>query len=209
MPFPRAGEAETGFGALEDPMPRRPFRTVTVLDSPFDLPLGRLLALDLGCARHGVAVCDATGVLATPLTVLPRRPTRAEDFRIVSALVIREGAVGVLVGLPLESEACPGDRTGGDPASPHLSKISPSLSPLKAPAIGHRQARWTRRYAGRLAGALPTGVPLAFWDENLSTQDAEALLAQSRGSTPPDAVAAAIILQDFLEARRHMPSRDS
>ena len=185
------------FGALEDPIPRRPlspwarrpFRAVTVLDSPFDLPSGRLLALDLGRARHGVAVCDAMGVLATPLTVLPRRPTRAEDFRIVSALVVREGAVGVLVGLPLESDTRP---------SPRLP-VSPSS----------RQARWARRYAGRLAGALPTGVPLAFWDETLSTQDAEALLAETRGSTPPDAVAAAVILQDFLEAKRYMPSRNS
>ncbi len=62
------------------------------------------------------------------------------------------------------------------------------------------QARWTRRYAGRLAGSLD--VPVAFWDETLSSVDAAALLAESRGRTGIDAAAAALILADYLEARR-------
>jgi putative Holliday junction resolvase len=149
---------------------------VSVLPSPFDLPSGRLLALDLGQARHGVAVCDEAGILATPLTVVPRRATRVQDFTALGVLVNHERAVGVLIGLPL------GGQTGSG-----------------------RQARWVQRYAGRLAATLP--VPVAFWDESFSTQDAERLLASSRtlggsGSTPSDAVAAALILQDFLEARR-------
>jgi len=143
---------------------------MAVLSSPFDLPPGRLLALDLGQARIGVAVCDEGGVLATPLTVLRRRRTRAEDFAALRALVVKERAVGVLVGMPLGS--------GGEGA----------------------QARWARRYASRLAGALP--VPLAFWDETLSSMDAARLMVEGQGHTPVDAVAAAVILADFLEARR-------
>lgn len=139
--------------------------------SPFALPAGRLLALDLGEARIGVAVCDELGMFATPLTVLRRRRTRAEDFAEIAALVRREHAAGVLVGLPLDSAGEAG-----------------------------AQARWVRRYAGRLAGALE--VPLAFWDESFTTEDAGRLVRQAGGRTAVDAAAAAVLLNDFLEARR-------
>lgn len=139
--------------------------------SPFALPAGRLLALDLGEARIGVAVCDELGMFATPLTVLRRRRTRAEDFAEIAALVRREHAVGVLVGLPLDSAGEAG-----------------------------AQARWVRRYAGRLAGALE--VPLAFWDESFTTEDAGRLVRQAGGRTAVDAAAAAVLLNDFLEARQ-------
>ncbi len=141
-----------------------------ILDSPFDLPPGRLLALDLGQARHGAAVSDEAGILATPLTVLSRHPTRAADFAEIAAVIRRERVVGVLAGLPLDSQGQEG-----------------------------QQARWVRRYAGRLAGALP--VPVAFWDESYSTADAERLVRESGGRTPLDAAAAAVMLQEFLEAR--------
>lgn len=139
--------------------------------APADLPAGRLLALDLGQARTGVAVCDELGLLATPLTVLRRHPTRAEDFAEIAELARRERVVGVLVGLPLDSDG----------------------------EVG-AQARWVRRYAGRLAGALP--IPLAFWDESHTSEDAARLVRESGGRTPLDAAAAAVILGDYLEARR-------
>ena len=49
-----------------------------------------------------MAVCDQTGTLATPLTVLRRHDTRVEDFAELQALVNRERAEGVLVGLPVQ-----------------------------------------------------------------------------------------------------------
>jgi putative Holliday junction resolvase len=143
---------------------------MAVLASPFDLPPGRLLALDPGQARNGVAVTDETGTLARPLTVLSRRETRAADFSSIQELVNRHHAKGVLVGLPVQTQA----ENGG-------------------------QARWVLRYAGRLAGAL--SVPVAFWDESLSSHDAAASVRANRKESL-DAVAAAFILQDFLEARR-------
>ncbi len=126
-----------------------------------------------------MAVCDELGSLATPLGVLRRHPTRAEDFAEIAAWVARERAVGVLVGMPLGS--------AGEAA---------------ADAAAGAQARWVRRYAGRLAGALT--VPVAFWDESFSTADAERLVRESGGRTPVDAAAAAVILSDFLEARRSL-----
>jgi putative Holliday junction resolvase len=56
---------------------------------------GRVLALDLGAARVGVAVSDATAVLASPLTTL-----RAGDHWAIARLVEEEGVALVLVGLP-------------------------------------------------------------------------------------------------------------
>ncbi len=141
---------------------------MAILASPFDLPPGRLLALDLGRARIGVAVCDEAGMLATPLGVLRRHPTRAQDYAAIAALVNRERAAGVLVGLPVND-------------------------------AGGEQARWVRRYAGRMAAVL--SVPVAFWDETLSTADARALLAEGTGRTPVDAAAATVLLADFLRAR--------
>lgn len=165
---------------------------MALLASAFDLPAGRLLGLDLGQARTGVAVCDELGILATPLTVLRRHATRAADFAEIAALVQRERAVGVLMGLPVNA---PG-RTAG---SGDTEEDGPAL------ADEGPQARWARRYGGRLARALP--VPAAFWDETLSTAEAARLAAASAGRGAAgrkdlDALAAAVILGDFLEARR-------
>ena len=97
----------------------------SVLKSAFDLPAGRLLGLDLGTVRIGVAVSDEQGILATPLTVVQRR-SRAEDFAALAELVRRERVAGVLAGLPLDSQG----------------------------AVGP-QAQLARRYGGRLAVRLP------------------------------------------------------
>jgi putative Holliday junction resolvase len=136
-----------------------------VLSSAFELPRGRLLALDLGQARIGVAVCDEAG--------LARAATRAADFAAIQRIVTDQKVAGVLAGMPAADSGA--EEEG-------------------------RQARWTRRYGGRLAGYL--SVPLAYWDETLSSADASALLTQIQSSAGIDAVAAALILGDFLQARR-------
>lgn len=60
----------------------------------------KVLALDYGAARTGVAISDATGTLARPLTVVERAATEAGLRRVVE-LVAAEGAERVVVGLPL------------------------------------------------------------------------------------------------------------
>jgi putative holliday junction resolvase len=59
-----------------------------------------VLALDFGSARTGVAVSDATGTLARPLTVVERAASEA-GLRRLAELVAEEGAERVVVGLPL------------------------------------------------------------------------------------------------------------
>ena len=67
---------------------------------------GRVLALDPGEVRIGVAVCDSERVMAVPLAAVPAYPeasTRCAD------LAREESAVAVVVGLPLRLDGTPGD----------------------------------------------------------------------------------------------------
>jgi len=66
------------------------------------------LALDLGSKRVGVAISDATGTLAAPLTTLTRGGEVAADHRAIAELVAAEEAVVVVVGLPLNMDGSEG-----------------------------------------------------------------------------------------------------
>jgi putative Holliday junction resolvase len=100
----------------------------------------RVLALDYGSARCGVAVSDPTGTLATPLDPVPRPATRA-GLRRLAALVAELGTSRVVVGLPLS-------LAGGDSA----------------------QTTEARAFAERLRGVLPGGVSVELYDERFTTR---------------------------------------
>ncbi len=131
----------------------------------------RYLALDLGERRVGVALSDATGMLARPLEVF-KRSSRVADFAHVAELVQRHRAEALVVGLPLQLSGADGKRTA-----------------------------WTRDYSKALAKVVE--VPIHLWDERLTTVEAEEIML-AQGKTPDkqwiDAVAAAVILQSFLDA---------
>jgi putative Holliday junction resolvase len=129
----------------------------------------RVLALDVGERRIGVAVSDPTGMLATPHGVIRRR-SKAEDFAAVARMVAELGAEKVVVGLPLS--------LNGD--------VGP-------------QARRVMRYAQALARALSVPVELYDERYSTVTADellAEG--GRKRRRTPIDAAAAAVILQEYL-----------
>jgi putative Holliday junction resolvase len=139
----------------------------------------RVLALDVGERRVGVAVSDPTGTIARPLCTL-ERGSREDDFSAIAGLVREVGADSVVVGQPLSL-----DGTAGP------------------------QARRVARYAEALAQHLD--VPLIPWDERFSTARADEILRQTRGEKAKrrarsdgeiDALAAAVILQDYLDAGR-------
>lgn len=139
----------------------------------------KLLALDLGERRIGVAVSDALGMIATPLEVI-HRSSKVADFRRIADLVREHEAGALIVGHPLNADGSAG------------------------PA-----ARRAERYAAALEQALRDeglDLPLILWDEHGSTQRAqEAMIAAGRGAQDRrakiDAAAAAIILQDYLNMR--------
>ena len=61
----------------------------------------RVVGLDLGSRRIGVASSDSTGTIASPHSVLERQHTREADHAAVARLVADLGAERVVVGLPL------------------------------------------------------------------------------------------------------------
>ncbi|MGD2039937.1 MAG: Holliday junction resolvase RuvX [Anaerolineae bacterium] len=140
----------------------------------------RLLALDVGERRVGVAVSDVSGLIATPLTVVHRK-SKTEDFATIACLVQEQRAGALVIGLPLRAN---GTR-------------------------GH-QARRVQRYADALLEALQAeglDLPVTYWDEQMSTVRAqEAMIASGRKAKRRreqiDAVAAAFILQDYLDVHR-------
>ena len=140
--------------------------------------VGRILALDIGTKRIGVAVSDELGLLATPRTVIARRSTQGALDEIVR-LARSEEATLVVVGLPISLD---GEL--------------------------HGQARTVQRFGERLRrllDALP--APMVYADEMLSTVRAEERM-RTAGMRPDrireriDAEAAAVILEDYLKQRR-------
>ena len=133
-----------------------------------------LLSLDIGEKRIGLAVSDETGTLARPLFALARA-SKQQDFTQIAALRDEYHIVRIVAGLPktLRNEEGP-------------------------------QARRVRRYADELAAAI--GIPLEFWDERFSSIEAQermtAASRQQRDRGAIDAAAAAIILQEYLDAHR-------
>ena len=73
----------------------------------------RVLALDLGTRRIGVAVSDRSGTLASPLTVLTRTGDRRRDHEAIRRLVEEEEAERVVVGLPLSLDGTVGPAAKG------------------------------------------------------------------------------------------------
>jgi putative Holliday junction resolvase len=137
---------------------------------------GRILALDIGERRIGVAVSDPLQILARPLTVI-QRASRADDFARIGRLAGEQGAIRIVCGYPL------------------------SLDGSEGP-----QGRRVRRYAEALQEAVK--VPVELWDESYSTVDAEEKMQATQPRLSPrerrhwvDAVAAAVILQGYLNAQ--------
>ena len=102
---------------------------------------------------------------------LLRRTTRAADFSAINALIAAHNVFGVVIGLPETSSNF----------------------------TGNSQADTVQRWAARLAGHIH--IPVYLWNETLSTDDAEQIVAESGLSRPDriDHIAAAVILQRFLD----------
>jgi putative holliday junction resolvase len=135
---------------------------------------GRVLGIDAGERRVGVALSDELRLLASPLGVLDRGHGLAPVLDALIELAEREGVAQIVVGLPLNEDGSVG-----------------------------RQARRARDFAR--AAARVVGIPVELWDERLSTQEAEAIartagknLRRLRKRGQLDALAAAVILQDYL-----------
>ncbi|MCU4651829.1 Holliday junction resolvase RuvX [Roseibacterium sp. SDUM158016] len=145
------------------------------------LPRARGIAgLDLGTKTIGVAVSDRLLSVATPLVTL-RRDKFTKDAEQLAVIVEERELGGIVLGLPRNMDGSEGPR-----------------------------AQSTRAFARNLA-RLPAfaGLPIAFWDERLSTVAAERALLEAdtsrkRRAEVIDAVAAGYILQGALDRLAHI-----
>ncbi len=135
-----------------------------------------ILGVDLGHARTGLAVCDPAERLASPLTVLcQRNPDRLAEQIVEEAR--KAGAEALVVGLPKNMDGTEGES-----------------------------AQFARGMGERLAAL--SGLPVDFLDERGTTLTAHGYLNETntRGKKRKavvDAVAAVIILEDYLRGRKN------
>lgn len=135
----------------------------------------RALAIDLGAKRVGIAVSDSLGIAATPLEVIEGK-TPEEVARRVAWLAKDRGASVLVVGMPFNMD-------GSE----------------------HQTAKQIRARAELCARA--TGLPVEYVDERLTTVEAgrrlwESGLTHKDRKSRVDRVAAALILQSWLDSRR-------
>ena len=138
--------------------------------------IGRLLGVDWGEIRFGLALSDENQILATPLETLVRRAGKRLPMPRFQEILGAHSPVGIVVGLPLE---LPGGEGESAAAARELAE-----------ALARR-----------------SGLPLQLWDERMSTARALGLIREQGGSTrgrrnEVDALAAAVMLQNFLDSRR-------
>ncbi len=149
--------------------------------------MSRVLGIDLGSRRIGIAVADAEVGIARPLVTVNRGRSLEDDAATIGRLCREQGATELVVG--------PADR-GGGPGRHH----------------GRRPLATGRRPSER-----PLGLPVTMRDERLSSYEAERRLGpmpRGRSGGAPtktqrdayrariDREAASVILQDELDARR-------
>lgn len=137
--------------------------------------MGRSLGVDVGTVRVGLAVSDPDGVVATPLGTVPAAAQAADLAASVAAAAAEHGADHVVIGLPR-------GMSGRDTAS-------------------------TAHARGVARALREQGLDVSLWDERLSSAEAERVLLgagrrRSQRRVERDRVAAAIILQGWLDAQR-------
>jgi putative pre-16S rRNA nuclease len=135
----------------------------------------RLMGLDVGDKRIGVALSDEGAILATPRETLVRQ-SNDKDIGHLLDLARKEEVGEILVGMPYFLDGSSG---------PQAEKVSRFVDAVRA----------------------ATKLPVTIWDERLTTVAAEEILVENR--VPPserravvDKVAAALILQSYLDAKR-------
>lgn len=140
-------------------------------------PRARLLGFDLGTKTIGLALSDSGFMVASPLETL-RRTKFTADAEKLRLIIEEKGIGGLVMGLPRNMDGSEGPR-----------------------------AQSTRAFAANMDGKFD--LPITFWDERLSTAEAERVLigqadmTRRRRGEVIDKMAAAIILQNFLDFMRN------
>lgn len=142
-----------------------------------DRPRGRLIGIDVGSVRIGVAVCDPDRILATPVETVARTLKTTADIDRVVTLIEEYDAVGVVVGLPRTLRNT--DGAAADAARGFGDTLAARIAPLPVEYSDERFTTVTAQQAMRASGR--------------SAKSARSVIDQA---------AAVAILQGWLDARR-------
>ena len=146
------------------------------MDSQAIPSAGRVLALDWGERRIGIALSDELQLISSPLATVTRRDGKRFPMPVLLGHVSAHRPVGIVVGLPLTLEGDEGEAAG-------FARTLGTLMEKRA------------------------HLPVAYWDERMSTARALRAIREQGGSTrgrkdEVDALAASVLLQGFLDSRR-------
>lgn len=135
---------------------------------------GKLMGIDHGLVRIGLAVSDPLGLVARELAIIKRKSKR-EDFERIHQLAAEHHIVGFVIGVPQNLDALPGTHLQSDTV-----------------------LRWVEHFK------VTTDLPIILWDEQMSSADAQeiSLRKKRRHTDPIDDLAARVILQSYLDAIR-------
>ena len=143
----------------------------------------RALGVDPGTKRIGLAVSDLSGTIASPLSVLRTSRSREHDLREIARIARGEEAEVIVIGLPLNMDGSTG------PAAKAATATAKRLATL-------------------------VDVPVELHDERLTTVTAERSMMEAgldgvQRRQRVDKVAAAVMLQSWLDARRIRLEREA
>ena len=136
----------------------------------------RALGLDVGHKRIGVALSDPEGIIASPLTIIDAMDTE-QAINNISGLCNQYQVERIVVGMPRSMDGTLG-----------------------------KQAEAVQQFVGRVADTIK--IKIDIWDERLSSIEADrAMIAtgtkKDKKKKLRDAIAAAIILQGYLDRKRN------
>ncbi len=134
-----------------------------------------ILSVDYGDKRTGIAICDKLEMLASPVCVITEWNAENLAKKIID-IALEKRAEQIVVGLPRNMDGSKGFRADACEALGELLKNN-------------------------------CDIPIVFWDERLTTVSAHRILSENnvRGKkrkSVVDAVAAEIILQDYIDSRK-------
>lgn len=137
------------------------------------VPAGRLMGVDFGKVRVGLAVCDPDRIIASPLTTYERR-NPDDDAAYFRATIANENVIGLVVGLPVHTNGREGEK----------AKEARAYGAWLAGVTGLPVAFWDERFTTKMAES-------ALW---------QAGLTHRRRKDRRDRVAAQMLLQAYIEA---------
>lgn len=137
------------------------------------IPSGRVAGIDYGRRRIGIAICDASRLLASPLCVRQTTGDAAADARFFRDLVAVEDLVGFVVGLPVHADG------SASAMSQEVERFGGWLARMTGLPVEFHDERYTSREAAGLLSGIG--------------------LTRGRKKERADAVAAQLVLAAWLE----------